>query len=78
MFVEMKNVVGPGVRAARHAGGRRVTQRDLAAKIQTMGMELDRTAISKIENGKRSVNDIEIVAICKALGVSVVTLFGER
>lgn len=77
MFGEMRNVVGPRVRAARYTGGRKVTQKDLAAKLQTLGVELDRTAISKIENGKRPVNDLEIVAICEALGVSVVVLFGE-
>lgn len=31
-------------------------------------MNLDQTAISRIENGERAVNDIELLAICEALG----------
>ena len=42
-----------------------------------MGVDLDRTAISKIETGTRSVTDVEIVAICKALDIEVASLFGE-
>ena len=43
-----------------------------------MGVDLDRTAIPKIETGTRSITDVEIVAICKALDVEVATLFREN
>ena len=39
---------------------------------------LARTAISKIEAGRRPVTDMEIIAICKALGINVPTLFPEQ
>lgn len=67
MFGEMRNVVGPRIREARYLGGRNVAQLNLAAKHQTLGVDLERTALSKIENGKRPVNDLEIVVFCDAL-----------
>ena len=74
----MRNVVGPRVREARYKAGRKVTQAELAARLQTFGLDMDRTAVSKIESGKRPVSDLEIVAICKALGVRVTDLFPEE
>ena len=74
----MRNVIGPCIRKERFQSGRRITQEELAARLQSQGIDLDRTAISKIETGKRSVADLEIVAICAALGIRVATLFGEE
>lgn len=73
----MKNVVGPRIRDARRGKGHRVTQVELAARLQAMGLEIDQSAISKIENGERLVTDIEIVAICQALGISPGSLFTQ-
>ena len=73
----MKNVMGPRIREARRRGGQKVTQEELAVRLQFLGVELDRTAISKIESGKRPVTDSEIVGISKALRVKVAWLFGE-
>lgn len=73
----MKNVVGPRIREARYRGGGKITQEQLAARLQSLGIDLDRTAISKIENGRRPVTDAEIVAICKALDISVAFLFAK-
>ena len=53
-----------------------MTQQELAARLQALGMDIDRTAISKIEADKRPVTDLEIVAIAKALGVKITELFG--
>ncbi len=73
----MKNVVGSRIRELRHRAGRRVTQEELAARLQAQGLEIDRTAISKIEAGKRPVTDVEMIAICKALDVKMVELFQD-
>ena len=73
----MKNVVGSRIREVRHRSGKRVTQDQLAARLQALGVDLDRTAISKIETGRRPVTDIEIIALCDALGVTVAEIFGE-
>lgn len=76
--VNMKNVVGPRIRSARYRGTRKVTQEELAARLQAAGMDIDRTAIAKIEAGRRPITDIEIIGICKALGIPVVSLFTEE
>ena len=73
----MRNVVGPRIREARYRAGRRITQEELAARLQSLGVNIDRSAVSKIESGKRAVTDIEIVAISKTLGIRVGALFGE-
>ena len=72
-----KNAVGPKVREARNRAGRRVSQAELAARLQAAGVDLDPSAISRIENQDRLVSDLEILAICKALEVSVEWLFGD-
>ena len=74
----MKNVVGTRIREARYRSGPKVTQEQLAARLQSLGVAIDRTAISKIEAGKRPVTDIEIITICKALGIKVAMLFEEE
>ena len=73
----MPNVVGSRIREGRYRAGRKITQLQLAARLQTLGIDIGRTAISKIEAGRRPVTDSEIAAICKALDVSVEWLFGE-
>lgn len=71
----MKNVVGPKVREARYRGGRKVSQEVLAARLQALGVDIDQTALSRLENGERQITDIEILAVCKALGIAVAELF---
>ena len=69
-----KNICGDRLREAR------VVQRqeDLAAKIQTMGVNMERDSISRIEIGTRFVSDFELKVFAKALGVSVDWLLGDE
>ena len=46
-----------------------ISQRELADKLQLVGLDIDKNAIQRIECGKRFVTDIEIVAFTKVLGV---------
>ena len=71
----MKNVVGPRIKDLRGRRLPRTTQEELAARLQALGVDIDQTALSRIENGERQVTDMEIVGICQALGVSVSDLF---
>ena len=73
----MRNIVGPRVRQARRAREPRLTQNKLAAILQLRGIDLDRTAITKIERQQRTVTDVELVALAAALGVSSSWLLGE-
>jgi len=66
-----RNVVGQRVRAARRQARPPITQTELAARLQVMGLKLDQASISKIEKAARPVFDFEVIALSKALGVSV-------
>ncbi len=72
-----KNIIGERVRLARRRAKPRVTQIDLAARLQTLGLQVDQAAISRIESGSHEVTDVEVAMIAKALGVTAGWLFGE-
>lgn len=75
--VDKKNIVGSRVREARRKARPRITQTDLVARLQLLGVMLDQSAISKIEMGNRPVLDIEVVAFSKALKAPVSWLLEE-
>jgi hypothetical protein len=64
-----KNILGPALRRARQESRPRLTQSDLAEIITELGLSLDRSAISRIENQQRAINDIEFHYFCAALAV---------
>lgn len=72
-----RNVVGSRVRQARKLAIPHVSQVDLAARLQILGMKIDQSGVSKIEQGYRPVLDLEVVALAKALEVSAAWLLGE-
>ena len=72
-----RNVVGLRVRQARRKATPRVSQVDLAARLQLQGLKIDQSGVSKIEQGRRPVLDIEVVALAKVLKVSAAWLLGE-
>ena len=74
----MRNIIGKKVKEARKAGGKRITQADLVARLQLLGWQIDRSGVAKIEIGMREVTDIEIVMLAKALGVKASWLLGEE
>lgn len=70
-----KNVVGSRVRKARKQLN--ITQMELAARLQILGITIDRSAIAKLEGGKRPVSDIEVAALAEVLKVPIAWLFEE-
>ncbi len=72
-----RNVVGARVRQARKLTRPPVTQSDLVARLQLLGLKVDQPSVSKIEQGFRPVLDIEVLALAKALKVSAAWLLGE-
>lgn len=72
-----RNVSGPRVRDARRRHVPRLTQADLAARLQVAGCDIDRAGISKIESQIREVDDRELLALARALDVRVGWLLGE-
>ena len=75
--MQEKNIVGPRVKQARRNASPPITQVDLLARLQVLGMKIDQSGLSKIENRQRPVMDIEVVALAKALKVTVTWLLGE-
>ena len=75
--MEKRNIVGDRIRQARKAGRPPITQTDLVARLQILGMQIDQSGLSKIESGRRPVTDVEVIALAKALKVSVAWLLKE-
>lgn len=73
-----KNLIGPKIREARIAAKPHLTQAELSARLETLGVHIDRAGISKIENQERIVTDAELVALAKALKVSVPWLLESK
>ena len=76
--MESRNIVGLRVRQARRAAKPMITQKELVARLQVLGIMIDQSGLSKIENGQRPVSDIEVVALAKALRVSPLSLLQEH
>ena len=71
-----KNICGDRIYEARTR--QRMTQQELAARMQIEGVTLERDSISRVEIGTRFVTDYEVVIFAKVLGVSVIWLLGEE
>ena len=63
-----KNLIGDRLKTMRHKAG--LSQRDLARKLQLIGIDMDKNVITRIETNKRYVNDFELRAIKKIFDVS--------
>lgn len=73
-FNGKKNISGDRIREARLK--KRLSQSDLAAKIQTEGIIIERDSISRIEIGTRFIPDYELPVFAKVLNVSISWLLG--
>ncbi len=73
---ENVNIIGAKIRQARIKAG--MSQKQLSEKLELMAVYTCRGSVSRIENGKRAITDIEIDAISKILGVSLDYLFGRE
>lgn len=59
-----------GVNIARFRKEMRISQRELADRLQLEGLDVDKNAVQRIECGKRFVTDIELIAFSKVLDKS--------
>lgn len=73
-FNGAKNISGARVREARVK--KKLTQAELAAKLQVEGIVIERDSISRIEIGTRFIPDYELPVLSKVLDVSVEWLLG--
>ena len=52
------------------------SQRELADRLQLIGLDIDKNAIQRIESGQRFVTDIELAVLCRVLSLAPETLLG--
>jgi len=70
------NVIGKNIKRLRER--KQMTQEQLAIRLTTLGWEVDRFVVSKIERGERQVTDIQVTLIADALAVKLKELFGRE
>lgn len=64
-----RNIVGAKVERIRKE--KNIKQKDLVATLQSMGMDICDTSMSRLEGQNRLVQDFEVPILAKALGVSI-------
>lgn len=78
MFLIQGNLCAQRVRLGRALQKPPMTQEDLARKLQLMGaQDMTKLIVSRIESNQRHVCDAELLALAKALNVSMEWLVGE-
>ena len=69
------NLCGIRVRKQREAFG--ISQEQLAARLQLLGLEISQKVISRVETGLRVVPDYELQFFAQALDTTVPWLLGS-
>lgn len=67
-FGDSKNIIGNRVKALRKS--KRLTQKQLAEKLQLAGYDFSELTILRIEKGDRFVPDYEVLAIANFFGIT--------
>lgn len=67
------NIIGKNIKKIRNS--QKLSQEYLCARMQTMGYQISRSDISKIENEKKFISDFEVLGFAKALRVKIDTLY---
>lgn len=68
----LNNLCGKNIAVLRKKS--KLSQRQLADKLQLLGLDVDKNAIQRIECGKRFVTDIELSAFSKAFDTALENL----
>ena len=63
------NISGLRIKALRQRLPGNVSQRELADMLQIEGLDVDKNAVQRIENGQRFVTDIELKVFARVLHV---------
>ncbi len=62
-----KNLIGERLKELRNKNN--LSQRDLASKLQLIGIDMDKNVITRIETNKRYVTDFELQALKQVFSV---------
>ena len=72
---EKKNMIGRKIYELRTK--KKMSQQTLSDKLETEAVYICRGSISRIEDGQRTVTDIELYGLAKVLGVPIEKLFED-
>ena len=75
IFNNNKNIISGKIKEFRIK--QNITQGDLAARMQVLGVNIDQQAISRIEKNQRQVTDYELACFCKCLDVKPDALLSD-
>ena len=64
----LNNICGKNIAYFRNKEN--ISQRALADKMQLVGIDIDKNAIQRIEQGKRFITDIEVIAFAKVFDIT--------
>ena len=73
--MKKRNWIGSNLKKIRILNG--LSKEQLIAQLNLLGLDLDRTSLSRIENQNREVYDYELVYFSKALKVNIVDLYDD-
>ena len=71
------NICGLHIYRIRKAMRPKCSQKEFADRLQLLGLDIDKNAVQRMESGQRTVSDIELKYIAKALDVPVDDLLSE-
>lgn len=71
-----KNLIGSTVTALRSK--HHMTQKELMAKMQALGVDMNYTSLSKLEGQTRIATDKELFALSRIFGVTMESLIAEE
>ena len=71
--MEKRNIIGQNLKFWRKKKG--FSQEQFAARLHLLGLNIDRSAISRIESLPREVYDYEIIYFCIVLEISILDLY---
>lgn len=72
----IKNIFGPFIKTNRI--NLNISQETLAKKLKSLGLNINQSALSRIENGTRELYDYELYCICKILEIDIKILFEKK
>lgn len=73
MNKEIEKIIGGNIKALREK--KKLTQEQMAAKLQVNGCDITRSAVAKIEVGQRHLYPDEIIILKKILNVEYDDIF---
>lgn len=71
-----RNIIGDRIREARRRLDPPLTQDQLSGRLASQGVQLDRVALAKVENGLRCAFDFEVKGLAAVLNVDANWLLG--